>query len=168
MPSILCSAAALAGLAMAGCTESEAPRPRAAPDLYASLATPGARVDPAAARDMISIYRHNKGLPLLRLDPALQRIAERQARAMAANGGAGGDVRSGLKRMLSSERVTYRTAVQNVSSGYHTLPEAFSGWRQSTPHNANMLNPRVRRMGIATAFVPGTKYKVHWALVLAD
>jgi hypothetical protein len=26
----------------------------------------------------------------------------------------------------------------------------------------------MRRMGIATAFAPGTKYKVYWALVLTD
>jgi hypothetical protein len=24
------------------------------------------------------------------------------------------------------------------------------------------------RMGIATAYAPGTKYKVYWALILAD
>ena len=167
MPSFVCTAAALAGLALAGCASAPPPS-RSAPDLYASLARPGARVDPAAARDVISIYRNNKGLPVLRLDPALQRIAERQVRSMATHGGADRAVRSGLRRQLASEKVSYRTAVQNVSSGYHTLPEAFAGWRQSKPHNANMLNRNVKRMGIASAYVPGTKYRVHWALVLAD
>jgi uncharacterized protein YkwD len=168
MSPFLCTAAAAAGIAVSGCA-SEAPRPtRAAGDLYASLARPGARLDAAAARDMISIYRTNKGLPRLRLDPALQRIAAEQVRAMAAAGGAKRSVRSGLRRLMLQQGVNARTAVQNVSSGYHTLPEAFAGWRQSKPHNANMLNRNVRRMGIATAYVPGTKYRVHWALVLAD
>jgi uncharacterized protein YkwD len=31
-----------------------------------------------------------------------------------------------------------------------------------------MLNPRMRRMGIATAYAPDSKYKVFWALVMAD
>ena len=31
-------------------------------------------------------------------------------------------------------------AVENISAGYHTLAEAFSGWRDSPPHRANMLN----------------------------
>lgn len=168
MSPFLCAAAAAAGIAMSGCS-SEAPRqPRSAGDLYANLARPGARVDVAAARDMISIYRTNKGLSRLRLDPVLQRIAAEQVRSMAAAGGANRSVRSGLRKLMAQQNLAAGTAVQNVSSGYHTLPEAFAGWRQSKPHNANMLNRNVRRMGIATAYVPGTKYRVHWALVLAD
>jgi uncharacterized protein YkwD len=31
-----------------------------------------------------------------------------------------------------------------------------------------MLDKRVKRMGIATAYAAGAKYKVYWALVLAD
>ena len=168
MSSLACTAAAIAGIALSACAAAPPPAPRASSDLYASLARPGARVDPAAARDIISIYRNNKGLAVLRLDPALQRIAEQQVRSMAAHGGADKAVRSGLRRLLAKENVRYATAVQNVSSGYHTLPEAFAGWRQSRPHNANMLHRKVRRMGIASAYVAGTKYRVHWALVLAD
>ncbi|MCC2096281.1 MAG: CAP domain-containing protein [Hyphomicrobiales bacterium] len=168
MSPFLCAAAAAAGIAVSGCSAEPPRQTRSAGELYASLARPGAQVDAAAARDMISIYRANRSLPRLRLDPALQRIAAAQVRAMAASGGADRRVRSGLRGLLAREKLSYRTAVQNVSSGYHTLPEAFAGWRQSKPHNANMLNRNVRRMGIATAYVPGTKYRVHWALVLAD
>jgi uncharacterized protein YkwD len=31
-----------------------------------------------------------------------------------------------------------------------------------------MLNPAMRRMGIATAYVAEYKYKVFWALILTD
>ena len=58
-------------------------------------------------------------------------------------------------------------AVENVSAGYHTLAEAFSGWRNSPPHRANMLNPGVTRLGIAAVYAPGSKYKLFWALILA-
>jgi uncharacterized protein YkwD len=57
-------------------------------------------------------------------------------------------------------------AVENVSAGYHTLAEAFSGWRDSPPHRSNMLNRGVTRMGIAAAYAPRSKYKVFWALIL--
>jgi len=57
--------------------------------------------------------------------------------------------------------------VENVSAGYHTLAEAFSGWRDSPPHRANLLNRGVSRLGIAAAFSPNSKYKVFWALILA-
>ena len=75
---------------------------------------------------------------------------------------------SPLAQRLKGAQLTRRHAVENVSAGYHTLAEAFSGWRQSPPHNANMLDPAVRRMGIATAYVPGSKYHVFWALVLTE
>lgn len=168
MSPFLCSAAAIAGIAVAGCTKSDAPRPQVSGNLYASLANPGVRVDTAAARDLISIHRRNNGRGPLRLDPVLQAVAEEQVRIMAAHGGANNAVRSGLAGKLARAGRTHRVALQNVSSGYHTLPEAFSGWRQSKPHNANMLDARVARMGIATAFVPNTKYRVYWALVLTD
>jgi uncharacterized protein YkwD len=57
--------------------------------------------------------------------------------------------------------------VENIGAGYHTLAEAFSGWRDSPPHRANMLNGNVTKMGIAAAYAPQSKYKVFWSLILA-
>jgi uncharacterized protein YkwD len=78
------------------------------------------------------------------------------------------EVRGNLSTRLDGAGFTKNAAVENVSAGYNTLAEAFSGWRQSKPHNESMLNPRMRRMGIATAYAPGSKYKVFWALVMTD
>jgi len=47
------------------------------------------------------------------------------------------------------------------------LAQAFSGWRDSPPHRKNMLVPGATHIGIATAYAPGSKYKVFWALILA-
>ena len=60
-----------------------------------------------------------------------------------------------------------KVAVENISAGYHTLAEAFSGWRDSPPHRANMLKDGVTRIGIAAVYTPNSKYKVFWALILA-
>jgi uncharacterized protein YkwD len=60
-----------------------------------------------------------------------------------------------------------KITVENVSAGYHTLAEAFSGWRDSPPHRANMLKDGVTRIGIAAVYTPNSKYKVYWALILA-
>jgi uncharacterized protein YkwD len=60
-----------------------------------------------------------------------------------------------------------KVAVENIGAGYHTLAEAFSGWRGSPPHRANMLRSGVTRMGIAAVYAPQSKYKVFWALILA-
>ena len=62
-------------------------------------------------------------------------------------------------------RISGEQAVENVSAGYHTLAEAFSGWRDSPPHRANMLKSGVTKLGIAATYAPNTKYKVFWTLI---
>jgi len=151
---------------------NEAAKERAAsvgePTFYRSLAAREAAVDEQAARDMISLYRHNNGLSPVSLDPKLRQAAQAQANAMAQANSLDHNIRGDLRTRLDAERLGYASAVENVSAGYHTLAEAFSGWRQSAPHNRNLLDQRAARMGIATAYAPGTKYKVFWALIMTD
>jgi uncharacterized protein YkwD len=154
-------AAALAALGLAGCA-AEPPRAGTA-TFYESMAQPGAEVDSETARAMISAYRRNQGLGIVALDPDLQAIARDQAEAMAASGKpTSADT---LKAKLRS--AGYAQPGANVSAGYHTLPEAFSGWRESPQHNRVLLDPKAARLGIATAYAPGSKYKVYWVLVTA-
>ncbi len=163
--------APLLALALAACAEAPTPVPVATqgePSMYRSLAASGAVVDAEAARSMISLYRSNKGLGPLVVDPGLQRVAQAQARAMANDGKISHDAHGSLTQRLAAAGYGKNIAVENVSAGYHTLAEAFSGWRDSPPHNANMLAKGMKRMGIATAYAPGAKYKVFWTLVLAD
>jgi uncharacterized protein YkwD len=167
----ICAIGVFLGLAGCGGSPVEAPRAptqSAQPSMYLSLAHPGVDVDAEAARDMISQYRRNAGLAPLALDPTLQELAERQAKEMARRGSMLHDARASLKTSLSATGVQAGFADENVSAGYDTLAEAFSGWRQSPPHNARMLEPKARRMGLATAYAPGSRYKIFWALVLTD
>ncbi|PPD09964.1 MAG: hypothetical protein CTY30_10610, partial [Methylocystis sp.] len=122
--------------ALAGCNAAQEPTPRAAgsePPMYRSLAAAGAHVDPMTARDMISLYRRNSGLGALTLDDGLQRVAEAQARDMAQSGDLA--ARGELGDRLAGAGIQTPAAVENVSAGYRTLAEAFSGWRDSAPHN---------------------------------
>ena len=74
----------------------------------------------------------------------------------------------GFTQRLKAANYDAARAAENVGAGYRTLAEAFSGWRDSPSHNANMLLPDATKMGIATAYAPGSKYKVYWAFVLAE
>lgn len=137
------------------------------PSFYRNLAQAGARVDAAMAAEMISGFRRNNGRGNLTVDPVLMAVAEAQAAAMTQADQVG--VRTGaVGARLTTAGYRHRTAVENTSAGYLTLAEAFSGWRDSPPHRANMLNPAVMRLGIATGFRPGSRYRVFWALVLAE
>ncbi|HEX3181522.1 MAG TPA: CAP domain-containing protein [Beijerinckiaceae bacterium] len=157
----------IAILALGGC--AEAPTPSSGePSFYKDLAAHEARVDAGAAREMISLYRRNHGLGPVAIDPNLEDAARNQVMAMARADKLSHEVGGNFTARLDGAGFTKNAAVENVSAGYHTLAEAFSGWRQSKPHNENMLNPRMRRMGIATAYAPASKYKVFWVLVMAD
>jgi len=139
------------------------------PSFYDNLASPDAKVDAAAAASMISDYRRANGLAAVEIDPTLTRMAEDHARAMAKVDKVTHDPGGrGLKQRLQAVSFNAKIAAENVGAGYQTLAEAFSGWRDSPSHNKNMLMPTVTKMGIATAYSPKSKYKVYWALVLAE
>jgi uncharacterized protein YkwD len=163
--SLLRMAAALALLGVSGCA-TEAPVPASEPTFYRNLAQ-GGQLDPAAAQSMISGYRGNNGLGALTIDPDLMKLAEQHSRTMAARDKVDHDVGKASKQRNRGGRSDAKVAVENVSAGYHTLAEAFSGWRDSPPHRANMLNRNVTRMGIAAVYSPNSKYKVFWTLILA-
>jgi len=96
------------------------------------------------------------------------RLAEQQSQAMAARNKMDHNVKGPLDKRLGASGYPATLAVENVSAGYHTLAEAFSGWRDSPPHKANMLKNGVTKLGIAAAYAPNTKYKVFWTLILAS
>ncbi|ACL59424.1 CAP domain-containing protein [Methylobacterium nodulans] len=157
---------ALSALAasLAACAGSEVARQtQAGPSLYWPMTTASAQLDLATARDMIGAYRRNKGLPALALDPGLQRLAETESAAMAA---ADRPSQADIVKTVAA-RMGFSDPKANLSAGYHTLAEAFSGWRDSPAHNAVLLAPDATRMGIATAYAPGSKYKVYWTLLVA-
>jgi uncharacterized protein YkwD len=132
------------------------------------MASPDAQLDAAAAASMISGYRQNNALSGVALDPTLMRLADEQAHAMAARDKLDHDIKGDFGRRMKASGFDARIAVENVSAGYHTLAEAFSGWRDSPPHKANMLKSGVTKLGIAAGYAPNTKYKVFWTLILAS
>ena len=153
-------AGALAVFGIAGCAE---PSRTGQPAFYRDLGSASARVDASEARAMISAYRMNAGLAALTLDPALNEAAQQEAAAMAA-----------ADKPAQAEAVKARLAREgqagaeaNLSAGYRRLAEAFSGWRDSPQHDRVMKTPGAKRMGIATAYAPGSKYQVYWALIVA-
>jgi uncharacterized protein YkwD len=155
---------ALTALALAACAGGDLP---SQPSFYQNLAAPNAEVDATAAQSMISGYRQNNGLGPVAVDPALMRLASEQSRAMAQRDKLDHNAARSFTDRITSAGFPAKAAVENVGAGYHTLAEAFSGWRDSPPHRANMLKPGVTRMGIAAVYAPNSKYKVFWTLIMA-
>lgn len=162
---VLVLALALAGLAAC----AAAPElPKGEPSFYRNLAKPGAQLDAPAAAEMLSLYRRNNGLPAVTIDPQLMRLADQQAHAMVTKDKLSHDVIGTFPERLRRSGYRSREAAENISAGYYTIAEAFSGWRDSPPHNANMLLKGATRMGIAAVYSPNSKYKVFWSMILAQ
>jgi uncharacterized protein YkwD len=153
----------LSALVLASCQSEKPVAQGRTPSFYVSMARADAEVDAAMARDMIGAYRGNNGLGRLVLDPDLQAAAQAEADAMAAaDKPSSGDA---FKARLTA--AGFASPAANLSAGYHTLAEAFSGWRESAQHNRVLLDPKAVRIGIATAYAPNSKYKVYWVMAVA-
>jgi uncharacterized protein YkwD len=137
------------------------------PSFYRDL-TQGGALDGEAAASMISGYRGNNGLPAVTLDPDLTRMAQAQAEFMAKRDKLEHNVKTPFAKRLKAAGYDAKVAAENIGAGYHTLAEAFSGWRDSAPHRANMLLPGATRIGIAAVYTPASKYQVYWTLILAE
>jgi uncharacterized protein YkwD len=158
---------AVAALALLSACAGDRDPPAGEPTFYRSLAESGAQLDAATAASMISGYRTNNGLTAVTVDPELMKLAQAQAQAMASRDKLDHNVIRAFNDRLKSGGYRAKTAAENIGAGYHTLAEAFSGWRDSPSHRANMLLNGATRMGIAAVYAPKSKFKVFWALILA-
>lgn len=125
-------------------------------------------IDVDAARRAIATYREAHGLGGVEIDPALNRVAQRQADAMARANELSHTLAGELGARVSAEGLHRGAEAENVSAGYPSFERALLGWQHSPGHNANLLYRPIRRIGIAAASAPGTRYKTFWALVMTD
>jgi uncharacterized protein YkwD len=159
----------LSFVALAACSSApEPPATSSQPAFYASLASPTARVDAVSARDLINIYRRGIGLTPVVLDDRLMAFAQRQANVMASAGATDATRARPLADRLAAAGIAAGTARENASAGYHTVSDAFSGWRGSARHDAAFRLAQGRSIGIATAYNPASRHKVYWTFVITD
>ncbi|HEY1364698.1 MAG TPA: CAP domain-containing protein [Xanthobacteraceae bacterium] len=116
--------------------------------------------------EMISHYRHEHGLSTVKTDPQLTAVAERQAKAMAASGIMDHSVAGSFASRISGARTGM--AAENIAAGTKTWAETFRMWQASPGHNANLLQAKADSVGVAVARNEQTRYKLFWAMVIAD
>jgi hypothetical protein len=116
--------------------------------------------------EMISRYRREHGLSIVKTDPQLTAIAERQAKAMAASGVMDHDVAGPFSSRIAGVRTGM--AAENIAAGTSTWADTFRMWQLSPGHNANLLLAKADSVGVAVIHNEQTRYKTFWAMVIAD
>ena len=119
----------------------------------------------ATPAELISSFRLAHGESKVTIDPALNRIAQEQASAMATKDEMGHSVLrpfSDRVANLNAER-----AAENLAYGDDTFPKALAQWIGSYGHRRNLLMHEATRVGIASAKSPKSGL-TYWAMVIAD
>jgi uncharacterized protein YkwD len=111
----------------------------------ASTSLPGFD-EPARILHLVNRYRDLYGLPPLHEEPDLHEIAEQHSRDMAMLGRL---THEGFRGRF--DRAPGRICVENVGTGYVRVEELVDGWRRVEAHRRNLLEPRIRRVGLGRA-----------------
>jgi uncharacterized protein YkwD len=142
----------------------------------AALLTPALAQSPALAAvaldseeaafcTLINDYRATKGLPALLVSESLTNASEWHSTDMAnKNYFSHTDSlgRDPFKRMtaLGYGYSTYRG--ENIAAGNATASATFDQWKNSSGHNANMLNANYKVIGIGKAYNAAATYRNYW------
>ena len=92
----------------------------------------------------VNAYRAEKGLPALLPAPALMALAAEHSSDMAARKRPSHDNFAGR-----FERTGAELCVENVAQGFRVPEQVIIGWRHVATHHRNLLEPRVRYLGLA-------------------
>jgi uncharacterized protein (TIGR03437 family) len=114
---------------------------------------------------LINEYRAQNGLVQLRASIALTRAGDWLSVDMAAKNyfsHTDSQGRNPFVRM-GAFNYNYQTSKgENIAAGYIDAVRTFNQWKNSAGHNATMLNPNYRVIGIARANNPNSRYKWYW------
>ena len=119
--------------------------------------TTGMNSDEQEVFNLINQQRANNGLPALKMDSEVQRVARIKAQDMVNNNyfSHTSPTYGSPFDMLKSFKVSYRTAGENIA-GNSSNSGAVNAWMNSPGHRANILNSSFNYTGIGV--VTGSKY----------
>jgi hypothetical protein len=114
--------------------------------------------------ELISSYRLKHGEVRVVRDNTLDRIAQEQARAMAARDVLSHEVLGSFSRRVAPARAG--RAAENIAYGYESFEKTLGQWIDSSEHRKNLLLHNASRIGIASARDASGK-RTYWAMVIA-
>jgi Cysteine-rich secretory protein family len=114
--------------------------------------------------ELISNFRIKHGEVRVVRDAALDRIAQDQARAMAAKDNLSHEALGSFSSRIAPSRAG--RAAENIAYGYDSFDKTLDQWIASSEHRRNLLLPKATRIGIASARDASGK-RTYWAMEIA-
>jgi uncharacterized protein YkwD len=114
---------------------------------------------------LINDYRAANGVGPLALSATLSAAADAHSQDMATNdflGHTGSDGSSFGQRFVAHGYTNTGAGGENVFAGDATAAGAFDAWRNSPPHNANMLSPDFKAIGVGRVNNPNSMFGWYW------
>jgi uncharacterized YkwD family protein len=100
--------------------------------------------------DLTNSERAKNGLPALKVDPTLSKMAHEKARDMSANNYIShtSPTYGSPFDMMKQFGITYNYAGENIAMGQQTPQEVVNAWMNSAGHRANILNANYNYIGV--------------------
>jgi uncharacterized protein YkwD len=114
--------------------------------------------NPAA---LISAFRHQHGEDSVVINPALTRIAQEQANAMATRDVLDHDALAPFSRRIGPSGLS--RAAENIAYGYADFASTLKQWINSAAHRANLLLHGAKWVGVGRA---RNSHRSYWAMVI--
>jgi uncharacterized protein YkwD len=118
--------------------------------------------------NLINDYRAANDLDPLVLTQTLGAAAEHHSIDMADNNYFSHTLSDGTtwSKNMSNHGYTFTTyRAENLAAGSSTANGAFLQWKGSPGHNANMLNPRYKAIGVGQAYNVSSTHDWYWTAV---
>jgi hypothetical protein len=119
---------------------------------------------PAAPAALISNFRAQHGEGKVAMDPALNRIAQAQATAMASKDELDHEALAPFGSRVASAGA--ERAAENIAYGYDSFGRTLLQWIDSPEHRKNLLLHGASRVGVAHAESTKT-HRTYWAMEIA-
>lgn len=121
--------------------------------LILTMALPAGAEPVREFAQMVSGFRAEHGLGPVRVNAKLELAAERHAQDMAKRGFFSHTGSNGSSLGQRAKRAGYRYCLiaENIAKGQKSAAEAMQAWVNSQGHRKNMLQRKIREIGVARA-----------------
>ncbi|MEX2551895.1 MAG: CAP domain-containing protein [Actinomycetota bacterium] len=130
-----------------------------------SYASPALDAEELAFCKLINDYRVANGRPALLVSTDLSEAADWHTDDMAAKNyfsHTDSLLRDPFVRMAAFGYIHNTWKGENIAAGNSTASGTFTQWKNSSGHNANMLNANFKVMGIARSYNAASTYDYYW------